>query len=520
MKRFIIALLAVSFGLALAGAACADVDINVYGASAQFNFWSNEATVWLASPTGGNCTGGVVSSAAGGVTTVVGCGSTCATHGQKYFYAHGTTCGAIANGNITVRVTAGDSVDGVTAVAGDAYYWNNKVPGGHLDPMSCPGGTRTMMDNTAGTAFSCHPVTFGAADVTPDLFTQKSLIAGSYFDGPSGAMAAWGPVNTTTVGAIPDVSTLTHYQPVVVPFGVWLNNSVQVSTCTGQAAGKIDAGTPCTVAAQCSSGVCGAPANVTNMPLEWISQIFTGKVDNWNQLNSAFAHEPITVCLRVPGSGTMAAFDYSVIKRVPNYTLPTKESHGNVYPAAAPNVWYNFTSGDMESCVKTQPGAIGLCDADDSKINGNGGYGPVMLEGQMPTRTNIRTGLYDYFTVENLYLSAACTAGSDPADNMGPLCAGLAQNFFQFASLPANIGASGRALYASSAEMLVSKSDIGYPSPIIGGAQSLCELTGAALVGGENPGANCTGNGAVCVGSTMCTVESCAGNPAVPALCP
>jgi len=493
MKKFMIALLAVAFGLALAVAASADQDINVYGASAQFNFWSQLATTWLTSGSGGNCAS-ATASASGGVTSVPGY----TTHGQKYFYAQGVNCGAVGTGNnINMRVTAGDSVDGITAVAGDSYYFNNKVPGGQLDPLGCAGGTRTMLDNTAGTAFSCHAVTLGASDVTPDIFTQKTLYAG--------------PINPTLSGAIPSVSGLTQYQPVVVPFGVWLNNTVQLSTCTGEASGKIDAGTPCTTNSQCSSNVCGSAGNVTNLPLEWVTQIFAGKVKNWNDLNSAFSKEPVAICLRVPGSGTMATFDYSVMKRVA-YTLPTKEVTSNTtYPATAANVWYNFTSGDMESCVKTVPGAIGLADADDSKIPGNGGYGPVMLEGQMPTRTNIRTGLYDYFTVENLYESAACTADTSTTG-----CNQLVVNFTNFASLPGNVTASGKSLYASSAEMLVTKSDTGYPLPN-GGAQSLCELTGASLVGGENPGANCTGNSSVCKGSTICVQESCAGNGSTPA---
>jgi hypothetical protein len=252
------------------------------------------------------------------------------------------------------------------------------------------------------------------------------------------------------------------------------------------------------------------------MPLEWVTQLLSGKVATWQEINGAFAPGNVAVCLRVPGSGTLATIDYAAMKRT-GATLPTREQAG------PPAVWFNFTSGDLETCVNTTPGAIGILDADDSKvIPANGGYGPVLLEGEPPTRAAIRDGLYDYFTFENLYESATCSADGTPAG-----CNQLVQNFIDFSNLPGNIPA-GRPLYASTAEMLVTKAGTGYPLINAAGAMSLCELTGAPLIGGENPGAICAGAspagniGAVaCVGSTICTIEKCSVNGvAVPALCP
>ena len=460
----------------------------MYGASAQFNFWSQEAAVWLASPSGGGCTGTVTQSTRLGITSISGL----TLHGQKYFYASDTGCTADTTGSgntITIRVVAGDSVDGLAQAGQQPYPFDSAVPNGQLDPIGaspdlrtpCAAGTRTMMVGTnlsapAAADMACYPVTLGASDVTPDIFTQGLTHGGSYFDGPEGTSASYGAVNLNNINPSSLVAGLNHYQPVVVPFGLWLNSAVTLSTCTGEAAGKIDAGTACTSNAQCSSGACGSPAPVTNLPLEWITQIFSGKLKNWNELNSAFLSEPVALCLRVPGSGTLATLDYSIMKRTAT-VLPQREVQ-----VGPPQVWFNFTSGDLEKCVNSVAGAIGILDADDSKVNGAGGYGPVAVEGQMPTRVNIRTGLYDYFTFENLYEAANCATDAAP---FATDCHAIVENFVNFSNVPANITASGRSLYASSAEMLVIKSGAAYPTirtTALGatpGAASLCTTAGA-----------------------------------------
>jgi hypothetical protein len=520
MKKLFIAILAVAFGLAIAGAASADTDINVYGASAQFNFWSAQAGNWLTSATGGNCTGGATTSPASGITTISGL----TLHGQKYFWAQGSTCGADTGaGKITVRVVAGDSVDGLAQVVPEAYPFDAKVPGGHLDPLICAAGTRTMMAGTgslsvpASTDMSCYPVTLGASDVTPDLFTQQTTSAGSYFDGPTGSDVAWGPINLN--GHVPNVGSLNHYQPVVVPFGIWLNSTVQLSTCTNSN-NAVYTGSPCTANSQCGTstqpGTCGAPANVTNISLDWVTQILGGSIYNWNDLNSAFSNEPIVICLRVPGSGTLATADYTFVKRATNVALPVAEAP--VGGGVQPYVYFNFTSGDLEKCVNTEKGAIGILDADDSKVNGAGGYGPVALNGQLPTRQNIRTGLYDYFTIENLYEAAKCASGASPfaAD-----CHAVVENFVNYANVPANITASGRNLYASSAEMLVWKTSTAYPAVRLDyqgnfpGAASLC-TTGTGDAG--DPLSNFCDT--TCTGGGSCVQQLCTGTPAVTAVCP
>jgi len=528
MKKLMIALLAVALGLSLYGTASA-VDINVYGASAQYNFWSKQGQNWLLSATGANC--GSISAGPLSYTS-----SGAPFHGQKYFFITGASCGAVGGGSITVRVTAADSFDGLDAVAQLPYAFDSVVPNSpnthHLDPMAangtpCGTGQRTMLADATNNPpnfpadYGCFPVVLGASDVTPDIFTQHTNFAGSYFDGPKGTAAAWGPINLSTGSNLPaGMGGLTHFQPVVVPFGLWLNNSVQLATCASSSPVPY-AGSPCdpSSSGQCGTGgTCQAAANVTNLPLEWLNLILTGKVANWNQLNSAFSSVPVTLCLRVPGSGTLATLDYAVLKRTGG-SLPVRES-----TSTAPFVWFNFTSGDVEKCVNAESGAIGILDADDTAVTiANGGYGPVGVEGQLPTRTNIRTGLYDYFTFENLYESASCSG-----DISATGCNQLVTNFTDFSNLPENITASGRSLYASTAEMLVTKAGANYPSVTPGGAMSLCELTGAPVVGGENPGAICAGAspagnvGAVaCVGSTACVQENCATNSAnAPGLCP
>ena len=71
MKKLTMALAVGALTLSLAGIGSADTDINIYGASAQVNFWAGLASTYLADPAGANCTGAVkcYDGAGGGVSS-------------------------------------------------------------------------------------------------------------------------------------------------------------------------------------------------------------------------------------------------------------------------------------------------------------------------------------------------------------------------------------------------------------------------------------------------------------------
>jgi hypothetical protein len=514
-----IASLAVAFGLALAGAASAAVtdqpyDINVYGASAQYNFWSAEAANWLTSSTGANCTGTT--------TAVTYAAPGTAWLGTKYFIVQGTGC---PNGqNTTVRVTAFDSYDGINAANGEPITISSVelVPGA----SACTGGQRMMLDSPTGggatTNIACHPVTLGASDVTPDFLTQA--VTGAPIDGPLG-----GSDITVNLKSAPlSTSSLAQYQPVVVPFGFYVNKDVSVTTCQGgnnpgalcntanataqcgsgitcgpspsTCLGGTTPGKTCSVNSDCGNGSCMAGA--INLSLDMASQVFSGAVSNWNQLGAAYPSQPLAICLRVPGSGTLAAFDYTILHRN-NTTLLTN-------PQSSPTVYFNFTTGDELNCVNTVAGAIGFADADANLTNScpgstacTGLYGPIAYNGYGPSRQAIRNGLYDFWALENLW-ETQTSQNNTTTHN-------LVVNFTNYANLPANISAA-RPYYASSAEMLVLRNGTAYPVQA-GGAGFLC-------TGGTNPGTicgfvgdtTCTGTGAACVQQNCSTTN--------PGICP
>jgi hypothetical protein len=520
MKKLTIALFAVAFGLVVAGAAFADTDINVYGASAQFNFWSAQAQAWLESPTGGGCTIGGTKSQS--VTPTDNTPAGVLYHGAKYFMAQDTSCANDPNGGgtITLRVTAFDSYDGLGSVSGQSDPFLPDVsttgPWGMISwpGATCTGNQRTMLNSTSAAVFptnyACETIILGATDVTPDLLVQTAQ--GTYIDGPKTTAFPYNFDLTAYPLPLSGVP-LNHYQPVVVPFGIFVNKGVTETTCIG----GTNAGAPCSAAGQCNSGSCalavppqGAPwpnGAIQSLSLDMVSQLFSGRISNWNKLGAQFPNLPVAICLRVPGSGTLATFDYSIMHRT-GAALP--EFENTIGP---PEIWFNFTSGDMMNCINNVAGAIGIADADQAnKTSGgsNGGtYGPVPYNGYPPSRANIRNGLYDFYSIENLWENPANVEKS--GQTYGPSAPGyhpLVVNFVDYANLPSDIPAA-RTFWASQAEMLQLKTGTGYPTPRAGGAGSVC-------VGGTNPGAICPAT--ACTGGGVCTQQSCADYPAE--LCP
>ena len=388
-KRLLISLFAAAFTLSMAMAAGANTDINVYGASAQFNFWSAQAQAWLDSPNGGGCTGGTFASKS--FTPTDGAPAGVLYHGAKYFMAQDTVCAndpAGAGGTITIRVSAFDSYDGLNSVLGnqdsfvpDVSSQAATIAAGGVPGGPCTGSQRTMLNVTSAPTFpvnfACEPVNLGATDVTPDLFTQHA--SGNHIDGPGSANNHW----NINLNSLPlDPTGLNQYQPVVVPFALFVNKGITTATCSG---GAIvlnippNTGSPCTANAQCTNGgTCGAAAPIQSMSLDMITQLYTQKVKNWNQFGSAFPNQNVTLCLRVPGSGTAAAFDYSIMHRT-GTTLPNLE-----VTAGAPQVYFNFTTGDMMNCINNTPGAIGYADADQNLSALPNVNGPLIYAGWSP----------------------------------------------------------------------------------------------------------------------------------------
>ncbi len=160
MKKLMICLVVGAFALSLAGVSSA-TDVNIYGASAQYNFWSKLASTWMQNTLGCNAPTTLsvdTTSSSSAVHDNVPSGVY--YHGAKYFIATSTSCSAVSDGNLTIRIAAYDSMDGINALLG------NTNP---VDVMGCKGIQRTQLNTVAGgnaaNNFKCYDTHLGASDV-------------------------------------------------------------------------------------------------------------------------------------------------------------------------------------------------------------------------------------------------------------------------------------------------------------------------------------------------------------------
>jgi len=408
-----------------ATANAAVIDLNVYGASAQYLFWNTTAPAFL--------------------TSVRGCASTSKTEttDKKHGITQGIGCDGGVN-TINIRYSSKASYDGIRAVS-------------NTDPANtCAGqpGWRPMITGAGNTALLCQDVHVGASDVAGSTFTQNSTGA---LNGPLG-----GAATTRTFSGIPTAG-LTTYQPVVVPFGFFANNAIKVHTCAGGAnAGNLC--TTATAAADCGTGTC-AQNTIDNVTREQAVQIFSGQAFAWTDFGDSYsvAGDPtnsIVACLRHAGSGTHATFDKVIFTGATPQFLVTAEN------TAGPFIYFNDGSTEEMKCVNgntttattgSAVGAIGYADADQSV--GAAGVSQnvvgIKYNGLLGRRNVVRNGLYDFFSNQWLYENPTKTTAAQHT---------LLTQLNTFASNPANIPASKAAFWAAAGEMVFNKSsDTTYP---------------------------------------------------------
>ncbi|MFZ5572206.1 MAG: hypothetical protein ACOZF0_17545 [Thermodesulfobacteriota bacterium] len=180
-------------------AQAAQIDINIYGASAQYLFWNDAADNFLIAQ---GCTGVAQ-----------------AEYSDK---KHGITRGTCGANTVYIRYTSKASYDGIRAV---------KCQDPEGLSAGCPSACyRRMADETATnfttkvvSALSCEDVTIGASDVEADAFNQESHGA---LKGHLGGVWTDRFINGV------DDSGLNSYRPLVVPFGFFKNNSVPYTNLT------------------------------------------------------------------------------------------------------------------------------------------------------------------------------------------------------------------------------------------------------------------------------------------------
>jgi hypothetical protein len=462
MLKHIIKGLAVGAAVfAIAGAAhAATIDINLYGASAQFLFWNDAADNFLASRTPA-CTG---------------------IAQDQYNGAHGITRGTCSGNTVYIRYSSKASYDGIYAVKGsaDTDSCGSAFQRKMVNETTCP------WDGTGGTnctALKCVDVVLGASDVAGESFIQSST---GQLKGPAGG----GSTSRTFSGI--STSGLVSYNPLVVPFGFFANNTVTKTKCLspdpkeptpgadkaisswgnqcydpdgdgksadcigyykctgGVCTGGVNAGQACARANQCPD-VTLQNTNCQRIPLDNISRlqalmIFSGQAVNWKDFGDWYPNLPIVACLRHAGSGTHATMDLAVMSGLGwGWNIATVEK------AANPVIWFNDGSSDMMNCISTTNGAIGYADAD--QLAGSNNYLNVhalKYQGIEPKRAKIRNGEYDFWSVQWIY---------EQASNRPSYVAThpWVQQLMTFAANPLNVPTTKADYWATADEMVYSK---------------------------------------------------------------
>ena len=118
--------------------------------------------------------------------------------------------------------------------------------------------------------------------------------------------------------------------------------------------------------------------NITNQQL---SDIFTGKITNWNQLNGP--NQKITVIGRTEGSGTRVNFDKYGLNGATEITGPTQDA-----------------SGSVVQLVGQTPGAISYVAF--SYMN-KSGVKPLKINSVTPNDQNVTTNKWKIWSYEHMY---------------------------------------------------------------------------------------------------------------------
>ena len=309
--------------------------------------------------------------------TAAGCALTMSgeTFDKKHFIQQ-ANCGGTT---INFRVSAKASFDGPLAVQGNTTNFNRDTT--CADPHQ-----RKMIDESscnAGvcTATKCVVVTGGASDAQVTSFRQ---ISWGQLYGPAGG----GVVDREFIGTGALTSTgLTDCRTLVVPFGFFINN-----------------------------GVTKGGSQVANLTMAQVRLIFSGQIADWSDLGIGFDPRPMYACWRHAGSGAHATLDQAVMGTA---ALATQEDTGNGY-----SFYFNEGAADEMACINGNAGGVGYANADQT-LSLYPNVHAVTYNGVAPTKANITAGLYDFYSVQNLYtvtpvptnMANLCTFMSKPANN-------------------------------------------------------------------------------------------------------
>ncbi len=365
-------------------AQAADYNVNMYGASAQINYWNALMDDFLLTQ---------------------GCDTTeQARVDSKKIAFKGTNCGVDDNSTYYITYTSVASLEGLKAVKGESSIDPSLIcDGSDLNKRSVANAaTCTNWKPAGGTAWgtctaACLPIDVGASDVEGVSFHQRSV--GNKYGHKGGGLDT--DVYTADSVELSEVD-YQRYQPTVVPFSFYVNNRIG-----GQYAAGIK----------------------NNLSRVMAANLFGGKVSNWTQFRGYEDYTyDIALCLRHAGSGTHATLD-EVVFRGDNIEL-LEVQNGTTAPYT---YFYQSSSSTttgtagMKECIQQNAGkssaaAVGYMDADVASSSSlhrmtYNGVPSVDLEEKEDPITHImykandyiNQGSYEFWSAQNLYIDLANT---------------------------------------------------------------------------------------------------------------
>jgi hypothetical protein len=440
---------------AIPGTSNADIrEINIFGASAQYKYWTEGAPQFLSDAM--DCADGDIGHAstedagpdADRDAGIAICDSDSETDGVD-LTPGGNNAGARATGyvgdTIIIRYTTFASAEGVYAGLGTNPSNTDST---------CATGERLMADETTTTwsgigtipapdggvtSLKCEDINLGTSDIDPQCFTQNTYGPVKYSTfGTPGTLQSWMDAAGSVFGSFDkttcrdcdswwvrefspitvDPAAYDVFNPIVVPFSFFVHESSLGST-------------------------------VTNLTRPQAQMLFSQQVTNWN-LFDGFPNQDVVVCLRHAGSGTHATLDWAVVRPFALAQFAYHPDESGVQSGTYPPTYTNKGSSDEVGCVAQYAGAVGYADSDkkgDSTDPCESGVCRTDYQGYTGNRANIKTGLYDFWGANFVVATAADAAKPEVVDLMA------------YMEDPSNLDATGKfEWWASQGEMLVDRS--------------------------------------------------------------
>ncbi len=423
--------------LAFAGAAGATTTINLYGASAQTNFWNGAAADLLHVEFG--C-------AAGAVTTASPTDSKSkVTHGTGCSSTYDNSDGDGHNGIINFSYSNQASWDGIESV--NEVWDTTGNNGSAAQPCSQGQNYRkvaTCMNAGCTTvASSCQPITIGTSDVEAGAFSQLSS---GYQYGPlTGGITNLSRAFFLADGITPGIDT-SHLNPpstpIAYPFGFYVSPGVTSTRCNSSAGIPAGAADNSSVVGQLclttdNTACAGVPSaceaqTIDNLTRLQVVALFSGVIKNWDEFGVYYPNLPVTLCMRHAGSGTSATLDLGIMEGN-GWGTGLVQNEQPVTGSSQPYVYFNDGTGDAQNCLEwvggqsfsnartsvpsnVKNGGIGYWDADAGPYYGPSGTasaptpgayaGPIKFNGVLPSRITMHDGLYDNFwTINRMYVN-------------------------------------------------------------------------------------------------------------------